>query len=566
MTVGILMLVHAALERAAEVARHWARHDCPVVIHVDRKVPPQQFEAFKSSLADLPDVLFLRTYACEWGTWSLVAASQDAAELMLNRFPDVRHVMLTSGSCLPIRPVQELEQFLDAHPTTDFIESVTTEDVPWTVGGLDIERFTLRFPFSWKSQRRLFDRYVRLQRKVGFSRRIPARVTPHLGSQWWCLTRNTLDAILHDPDRPQIDAYFRKVWIPDESYFQSLVRCHSDRVESHSLTLSKFDFQGRPYIFYDDHLAILRRSDRFVARKIWANADGLYETFLGKGGDTPTKIAPNPARVERMFAKAAQKRLVGRTGLVSQSRFPNVSYASVRSAADYSVFWGFSDLYEDFETWLGEAVGARVHGHLFARGGAEFSGGQDVFTGALSSNAKVRDYKPEAFLSALLWNTRGEQQCFMHGPGDRQKINWHLVSDSRAQISVITGAWAIPLFHANKSPEDCRSEAARLQRVEVEAKALKLLRQPDVRARIRIWSLAYYLSNRLFPLQAVVDEIAPRGIKRALDMPVARDLTGFETFLQGLRNGGMNPYLAGEFSAQQTLLTPQRPTKIKEKT
>ena len=77
-----------------------------------------------------------------------MAATQSAAELMLKGYEDVSHVYLTSGSCLPLRPVQELVDYLAASPRTDFIESATTADVPWTVGGLDEERFTLRFPFS----------------------------------------------------------------------------------------------------------------------------------------------------------------------------------------------------------------------------------------------------------------------------------------------------------------------------------------------------------------------------------------------------------------------------------
>ncbi len=85
---------------------------------------------------------------------------------------------------------------------------MTTRDVGWTVGGLDIERFTLRFPFSWRTHRRLFDAYVRLQRRLGLRRRIPADIVPHLGSQWWCLTRRTLSAILEDPDRPAHDRLF----------------------------------------------------------------------------------------------------------------------------------------------------------------------------------------------------------------------------------------------------------------------------------------------------------------------------------------------------------------------
>ena len=38
MTVGIVMLVHTALDRAEQAARHWSAGGCPVVIHVDKVV------------------------------------------------------------------------------------------------------------------------------------------------------------------------------------------------------------------------------------------------------------------------------------------------------------------------------------------------------------------------------------------------------------------------------------------------------------------------------------------------------------------------------------------------
>jgi hypothetical protein len=108
----------------------------------------------------------------------------------------------------------------------------------------------------------------------GGRRELPEGITPHLGSQWWCLTRQTLSAILEDPRRRELDRYFKYVWIPDESYYQTLVRNYGRRIESRSLTLSKFDFQGKPHVFYDDHLHLLRRSDCFVARKVWPGRTG----------------------------------------------------------------------------------------------------------------------------------------------------------------------------------------------------------------------------------------------------------------------------------------------------
>jgi hypothetical protein len=547
MSLGFVMLCHTALGRAAQVARHWATRGCPVVIHVDKRVRAKAYDKLRADLADLTDIRFSPRFACEWGTWGLVAATQAASAMMLRDFPGVRHVYLASGSCLPLRPVEELVAYLDERPRTDFIESVTTEDVGWTIGGLNIERFTLRFPFSWRKQRRLFDAYVRLQRLLGFRRRVPAGLVPHLGSQWWCLTRQTLSAILDDPEREQWDRYFRRVWIPDEGYFQTLVRLYSSDVESRSLTLSKFDFQGKPHIFYDDHLQLLRRSDCFVARKIWPHADRLYATFLSDELRNQPRAEPNPGKIDRLFAKAVERRTKGRAGLYMQSRFPNSDWENGMTAAPYSVFEGFSDLFENFDLWLGKVAGSRVHGHLFAPDRAEFAGGETIYNGALSDSASLRDYDPRAFLVSLIWNTRGERQCFQFGPNDRQKIGSFLARDPNAQISVISGAWAVPLFRSNLNFGDIRREAARLQKIEAEH--LDVLRSVKAKARVRIWTLADFVENPMEPLQAIIDEISPRSLRRLTEAPRMADLTGFGQFLQNLRNQGMQPVLMGDFPA-----------------
>lgn len=545
MTVGFVMMCHTALHRAAEVARYWAESGAPVVIHVDARVPAKDYAALGKSLADLDTVSFSKRYKCEWGTFSLVAAAQSGAEQMLARHAEVRHVFLASGSCLPLRPVEELVAYLDARPHTDFIESVTTAEVGWTVGGMDMERFTLRFPFSWKKQRRLFDRYVDFQRRIGVKRRLPAGLVPHLGSQWWCLTRQTLSAILEDPDRPMYDRFFKRVWIPDESYFQSLARLYATSIESRSLTLSKFDYQGKPHIFYDDHLQLLRRSDCFVARKIWPKADRLYATFLSPRPAVSPPAEPNPAKIDRLFSKAVERRTKGRPGLYMQSRFPRQDHENGKTSAPYSVFQGFSDLFENFEGWLSKYVVARVHGHLFGPDRVEFGGGETMFSGCLSDSAKLRDYNPRGFLANLIWNARGERQCFMYSPRDNQSIDWFTATDPNAQISVISGAWAVPLFRSNRNFRDIRREAARLQRIETYH--LDILRSMYVKARVRIWTMADFIENPMEPLQTIIDEISPRSTRRLTEAPQMVDLTGFGQFLQNLKNQGMQPRLMGDF-------------------
>lgn len=443
-----------------------------------------------------------------------------------------------------MRAVEDLEAYLECHPDTDFIESVTTADVPWVTGGLALERFTLRFPFSWRKNRKLFDRYVDLQRRFKLQRSLPDGVVPHLGSQWWCLTRGTLSAILKNPNRKIYDTYFRKVWIPDESYFQTLVRLHGRKIQSRSLTLYKFDHQGKPHVFYDDHLPLLRQSKCFVARKIWPHADRLYERFLDK--EHPLKnVEPNAGKIKRLFSKAAERRVQGRTGLTMQSRLPRNLHENGFTSARYSVFEGFADLFEDFIPWLARTTGAQVHGHLFAKKKVEFENGQRVFNGALSDSAKLRDDNAPMFLSNLIWNTRGTHQCFQFGPADRQTLSLDLAHDPNAQISIISGAWAVPLYRSGRTFSDIRPEAAALQRVESEH--LDALRSRSAKARIRIWTLAEFIETPIEFLQLVVREMGCTSSMVTTEPPKMTDLTGFGLFLQDLKNQGMQPHLMGDF-------------------
>lgn len=120
-----------------------------------------------------------------------------------------------------------------------------------------------------------------------------------------------------------------------------------------------------------------------------------------------------------------------------------------------------------------------------------------------------------------------------------------MACDPNAQISVITGAWSIPLFHSNQNFSDIRREAARLQKVE--ADHLAILRSHYAKARIRIWTLAEFVENPMEPLQSIVDEISPRSQRRLTEAPRLADLKGFGRFLQNLRNQGMQPVLMGDF-------------------
>jgi hypothetical protein len=556
MTLGVVMLVHSGFARAEQMVRIWAAAGCPVVVHVDARVPQDSYDNFVQALGDLPDVGFSPRHACEWGMWGLVAASQAAARQLLDHYPDLRHVFLASGSCLPLRPVAELRAYLDARPDTDFIESVTTADVGWTVGGLDRERFTLRFPFSWKKQRVLFDAFVTAQRALKWRRRIPAGLVPHLGSQWWCLTRATLTRILDDPRRAEFDRYFKKVWIPDECYYQTLARYHGAQIESRSLTLAKFDYLGKPHIFFDDHSELLARSGCFVARKIWPKAEGLFASFPRAPDPELADQEPGTGVIDKIFAQAVERRATGRQGLYAQSRFPFMDRENAMTAAPYTVLQGFDPLIPGFADWLGAQTGRVVHGHLFAPDKVHFAGDVAVYRGGLSDKARLRDYNVRMFLTNLSWNARDQQQAFLFGPADNQQIRWMLSRDAQASVWVISGGWAVSLFLSGKPASAVRAEAARLQ--QIETRLLQVLRTPEARSRRRIMTLAEFLDRPVEVLQAILDDMAGHRAKTLRKPPPMVALDGFAAFLQDLKNQGMQPHLTGDFPVH----APHEPKQV----
>lgn len=549
--IGVAFLCHDELQVAADMVRTWQEGGAAVAIHVDRRTAEADYQAMRDKLADLGDIVWVDRQKCDWGMFSMVEATRAAARALLDRFDDVSHVFVASGSCLPLRPIPELCDYLGRHPEVDFIESVSARDVGWTVGGLNIERFQFYFPFSWRKNRRLFDWTVALQRKLGLKRKMPEGIGPHLGSQWWCLTRATLTRIFDDPQREQLDRFFRWTWIPDESYFQSLCRKHSMRIESRSLTLSSFDDQGKPYNLYGDHADILAGSRCFVARKVWPGAKDLFARFPEDAGPGHRRDEPDPARIERVIGATVARRRLGRPGLYMQSRFPLKDRENGKTAEPYAVLQGFTDLFPTFENWLQSRVDADVHGHLFAPEGAEFAGRPAIGPGGLSPFPESRDYDAFGFLTSLI-RISERPQVFQFSPRDSQELNWFMVTDPNARIRVITGAWVVPLMHSDMPFDDIRRIAARLQRIELVQ--LRVLRSVWVKANVEIWELSDFAARPGAILQRVVRDLnSASGMWPLYDEPPPqRDLEQIGRFLQRLRNAGLKPRLMGDFPATRS--------------
>ncbi len=532
-------MAHQDLHRTAQLVKFLAKNDCPVSLHIDKNAKDAEVKNLYAELNHIENVVYPTREKCGWGRFSIVKATLNAAETLLTHYPDVTNVFLTSGSCLPVRPIKQLKAFLGRHRGIDFIESFPVSDNKWVKGGLDQERFTLYFPLSWRQHRYAFDRLVDVQRFLKVKREIPEQISPHIGSQWWCLTKPTLQKIIEDPNRAQNDRFFSKTWIPDESYFQSLARTHSQQIRPQSLTFASFDSQGKPFLFYDDHLEILPQADGFFIRKIWPGANKLYRQLLSENRQNFPLSQSNKEAFEKIFEAANENRTSGGEGRFLQGRFPHDS--AQRSGVfdeDFGILTGFRFLFKNFPEWAQSTKALNVYGNLFAPNHFTFTKKILLAKGNLTANGRLRNANPKGFLSNFLWSQKSEKRiAFLFDSTDRQKIMPTLTHDEHGQIVIIKEAWLLGLANSKSKFK------GKLMRAQVlQAREDKFLRAlaKNKHKNHRIFSLDEALNAPGMVLQAALQILEPEAGTKPIALPKLNDATKLDALVRKLEKNGVS--------------------------
>ncbi len=302
-----------------------------VCVHFDANATEQDFEVLRARFANDPSVAFAaKRVKCGWGEWSLVRATLNAVESAVQAFPKATHFYMVSGDCMAIKSAAYTRKFLSEN-TNDFIESFDFFESDWIKTGIKEERLIYRHFFNERKQKFLFYGAMKLQRALGFKRRIPRDLDVMIGSQWWCLRRDTIEKVLaFCTKRPDVMRFFKYSWIPDETFFQTLVNhLVPDReIERRTLTFLMFSDYGMPATFYNDHYQMLLAQDYIFARKISPEATYLRERLsvlwasdvtefvISKGGRRLYKFLRERGRIGQRFAP----RFWERDGAIGQGR------------------------------------------------------------------------------------------------------------------------------------------------------------------------------------------------------------------------------------------------------
>jgi hypothetical protein len=272
--IAYILLCHKDPDAIVSLASQLtAGGDC-VAVHFDGRARDTDFVQITTALADNDNVVFAAREKCGWGEWSLVQATLNALTVAEQSFPRATHFYMVSGDCMPIKSAEYVHEFLDQHDI-DFIEAFDYFNNDWIKTGMREERLIYRHYINERKHKTLFYAALNTQKRLGLKRKIPDDLSVMVGSQWWCLRRRTIEMILDFvKERRDVVRFFRTTWIPDETFFQTLVRhlVPHREIDQRTLTFLMFSDYGMPVTFYNDQYDMLLAQDFMFARKISSEA------------------------------------------------------------------------------------------------------------------------------------------------------------------------------------------------------------------------------------------------------------------------------------------------------
>lgn len=423
MKVSFVLLAHEAPESLKPLIESVLSAGSDIFVHHDARSPHDLEEACsKWGVHKFPGkIYFAKRVKVVWGEWSIIQATLNCLYLARENNYNCDYLMLISGSCMPVKPIKLLEQHL-AQDEVDHIEVVNARDNRWITDGIQEERWELFHFFNWRYQTTLFNWGISLQKKWNIRRKLPLNQIPHMGSQWWCLRKSTIERILALIDsNPQLTKFYKRSWIPDELFFQTQVGNLIAKAEIDPAPLTRYQFNswGIPRVYYEDDLAELIGEELFFARKISHRAPVLREHLKRLGAMQPEEYVTylendcDDYKVELFEKIKLLKEMEGNRwyNLVS---FDENEYDYIKSIPNPIVIIcsNNSELKESVKQKFAALPDAVVYGDILDPEQITFNDDTPQVAGYTYDSVKLAQHKWHLYIGSLVFRSKGKTLVF----------------------------------------------------------------------------------------------------------------------------------------------------------
>jgi hypothetical protein len=276
--IAYFILVHRYPEQFKRMFRAiYAPGNC-YVVHVDKSSGPALQADVRAFLEPYQGVDMLAPRRALWGGYSLVDAELRGMARLLEMDAGWSHYINLSGQDYPLKSQAYIRDFLAANPGRQFIRFADQEQVrPDTM-----ERVG---HYAIEAAGRIL--------RTGIRRNYLPGAKPYIGTQWRAVTRAFCDFVCHDRQAKRFKVFYKKSFIPDEGFFQSVMlntRGHGEVVNDDLRTIDWVpDGRGelRPHIFTAADAMRLKFSPDLFARKFDATEDATILDILETHLTTP---------------------------------------------------------------------------------------------------------------------------------------------------------------------------------------------------------------------------------------------------------------------------------------
>jgi len=259
------------------------------VIHIDRRAGDDVFKPLRDYAATHSEVLLTRRIRCYWGGFGIANAMIECVKAAAQSGRHFDYAILLSGQDYPIKNAAQIDEFLTRNRGSEFIESFQlNKPNRWSQHG---------GPYQAMNRVRFWTFFVRSRPfHLRIPRKFPFNWEPFGGSQWWGLSRECIlyiDEFLRS--NRAVVRYFKHVFIPDESLFQSILGNSKFRDRIVNDDLRHIDWE-RPNPNYPrtvdmEDYEILSASPKLFARKFSPDRSAeLIEKIDTELLNTPTKV------------------------------------------------------------------------------------------------------------------------------------------------------------------------------------------------------------------------------------------------------------------------------------
>jgi hypothetical protein len=215
--IAYFILCHKMPEHVIRLINRLRDANSFFVVHVDKRAAENVYGALKEFSTTAPDIYLSKRYRCYWGGFGIVRGTVSCIQTALHLNLPFDYAFLLSGQDYPIKTSNYIRKFISENNGREFIHSFPCDEPnPFSHNGGAFNPMN-RVQF-WT----IFFRSRHVQIKL--KRKFPLGLRPHIGSQWWCLSKACIEYLktFIEKNRAFV-SYFRWTFIPDESFFQSIL-------------------------------------------------------------------------------------------------------------------------------------------------------------------------------------------------------------------------------------------------------------------------------------------------------------------------------------------------------